>query len=78
VTQTEPTPQDRPAIWTVPHPSGGWGNQREGSKRFLSRSHRKDVAERLGRAEAKLDGAVHVITRRDGSIAERHAYDPEL
>jgi hypothetical protein len=67
---------ERPTIWTVPHPTGGWGNRRDDSKRFLTRSHRKDVAERQGRAKAKLDGAVHVITRRDGTIAERHEYEP--
>ena len=65
---------DRPSIWTVPHPQGGWGNRRDGSTRYFSRAHRKDAAERMGRRAAKLEGAEHVITRRDGSVAERLRY----
>lgn len=65
---------DAKSIWTAPHPQGGWGNRREGSNRWFSRAHRKDVAERIGRSTAKAEGAEHVITRRDGSVAERLQY----
>jgi hypothetical protein len=67
--------EDARSIWTVRHPVAGWGNRREGSSRFLSRSHRKDIAERLGRQFAKTEGIEHVTCRRDGSIEERLTYD---
>ena len=34
---------DAKSIWTAPHPQGGWGNRREGSKRWFSRAHRAEV-----------------------------------
>ena len=64
------------ASWTVPHPQGSWATSR-GQQTFFSRAHRKDAAERMGRHAAKLEGAEHVITRRDGSVVERLRYDED-
>ncbi|HEU6443516.1 MAG TPA: DUF2188 domain-containing protein [Gaiellaceae bacterium] len=62
------------AIWTGPHPDGGWQNKVEGGQRASSRHDTKSDAQAAGRDMARQRKAEHIIQRGDGTIQGRNSY----
>ena len=63
-----------PAVETLPHPEGGWGNKVQRNERFSNRAPTKAEAERVGRDMARQRHTEHIIKKRDGTIGERNSY----
>jgi hypothetical protein len=63
----------KPAVETLPHPDGGWGNKVQGNDRFSNRDDTKAEAQKTGRAMAQRQ-TEHIIKKQDGKIGERNSY----
>jgi hypothetical protein len=66
-----------PAVETLPHPEGGWGNKVQGNERFSNRADRKADAQEVGRDMARNRRTEHIIKNRDGKIGDRKSYGPD-
>jgi uncharacterized protein DUF2188 len=63
-----------PAVETLPHPEGGWGNKVQGNDRFSNRAEKKADAQKTGRDMAQRQQTEHIIKKQDGKIGERNSY----
>jgi uncharacterized protein DUF2188 len=70
----EHTMGKKKAIWTGPHPDGGWQNKVEGGQRASNRHGTKADAQAEGRRMAMDRKTEHVIQRGDGTIQGRNSY----
>lgn len=64
----------RPAVETLAHPGGGWGNKVQGNERFSSTAPTKAQAEQVGRKMAIQRKTEHIIKNQDGKIGSRNSY----
>jgi hypothetical protein len=64
----------KPAVETLRHPDGGWGNKVQGNDRFSNRDETKAEAQKAGREMAQRRQTEHVIKKQDGTIGERKSY----
>jgi hypothetical protein len=62
------------AIWTGPHPDGGWQNKVEGGQWASNRHETKAEAQAAGRDMARHRKTEHIIQRGDGTIQGRNSY----
>lgn len=69
--------RENPAVETLPHPEGGWGNKIQGNERFSNRAPRKADSQDVGRDMARRRQTEHIIKKRDGKIGERNSYGPD-
>ncbi len=77
-TKEESMPRAKPHIAIEPRPDGRWAVQKNGTKRASRVLDRKADAEKIGRAQAKREGAELVVKGADGRIQRRdsHGSDP--
>ncbi len=68
------TKRKNPAVETLPHPKGGWGNKVQSSSRFANRGDTKAAAQKVGREMAQRRQTEHIIKKQDGTIGERNSY----
>jgi hypothetical protein len=64
----------KPSVITGPHPTGGWQNKIEGSRRTANVHPTKAAAQVKGREMARARKVEHIIQGRDGTIKERNSY----
>jgi hypothetical protein len=64
----------KPAVETLPHPGGGWGNKVEGNERFSNTAQTKAQAQKVGREMAIQRTTEHIIKNQDGKIGSRNSY----
>jgi hypothetical protein len=64
----------KPAVETLPHPGGGWGNKVQGHERFSNTAATKAQAQRVGREMAIQRRTEHIIKNQDGKIGSRNSY----
>jgi hypothetical protein len=64
----------KPAVETLPHPGGGWGNKVQGNDRFSNTAPTKEKAQHVGRDMARERKTEHIIKKQDGTIGERNSY----
>jgi hypothetical protein len=64
----------KPAVETLPHPDGGWGNKVQGNDRFSNRAPIKAESQKVGREMAKQRQTEHIIKNQDGKIGSRNSY----
>jgi Uncharacterized protein conserved in bacteria (DUF2188) len=64
----------KPAVETLPHPGGDWGNKVQGNERFSNTAPTKASAQQTGRKMAIDRKTEHVIKNGDGKIGSRNSY----
>lgn len=64
----------KPAVETLPHPDGGWGNKVQGNERFSNTAPTKAQAQKTGRDMAIQRKTEHIVKKQDGKIGGRQSY----
>lgn len=64
----------KPAVETLPHPGGDWGNKIQGNERFSNTAPTKAQAQKVGREMAIQRRTEHIVKNQDGKIGTRNSY----